>query len=142
MESASDREGRILIMTDSELNILLVEDHADTIHAMTRLLTSVGYQVQPAACAREALDLARHLPFDLIISDLALPDGSGLDVMRQINEMRPTRGIAISGYDDADHVEQSRQAGFAAHLTKPTDLPCLLAAIQSVTHRHAPDNPN
>jgi CheY-like chemotaxis protein len=114
------------------LSILVVDDQADVLRAMNRLLTSLGYEVQSAVCVQDALELARSNPFDLLISDLGLPDGTGLDLMRQVNLLRPTKGIAVSGRGEPRDVRDCEDAGFTAHLTKPTDLPRLLATIQQV----------
>jgi CheY-like chemotaxis protein len=117
------------------LSILVVDDEADTLRAMNRLLSSLGYQVHSAACVQDAMELARNNPFDLLISDLGLPDGTGLDLMRQVNSLRPTKGIAVSGRSEPRDIHDCQEAGFAAHLTKPTDLPRLLATIQQVSER-------
>jgi CheY-like chemotaxis protein len=114
------------------LSILVVEDNHDTLRAMNRLLSSLGYEVRLAACVQDAMELARMNSFDLLISDLGLPDGTGLDLMRQINQLRPTKGIAVSGHGEPSDLRDCKDAGFAAHLTKPTDLPRLLATIQQV----------
>jgi CheY-like chemotaxis protein len=71
--------------------------------------------------------------FDLIISDLGLPDGSGLDVMRQLRDRYKGRAIALTGYGMESDIAASYEAGFAEHLTKPVDLAALEAAIQRVT---------
>ena len=72
-------------------------------------------------------------PFDLLISDLGLPDGTGLDLMRQIREKHAITGICLSGYGMDQDIIQSREAGFVEHLIKPVDLPRLKSAIESVT---------
>jgi CheY-like chemotaxis protein len=78
----------------------------------------------------EATDAARDHTFDLVISDLGLPDGSGADVMRRLRDRpHPPRGIAVSGYGTEADKQLTREAGFDAHLTKPikvTDLELLL----------------
>jgi CheY-like chemotaxis protein len=71
--------------------------------------------------------------FDLIISDIGLPDGSGYDVMRHMLARRPTNGIAVSGYGMAADLLRARDAGFAAHLTKPINLEQLELTIKHVT---------
>jgi DNA-binding response OmpR family regulator len=67
---------------------------------------------------------------DLVISDLGLPDGSGLDLMRQLSTQHSLRGIALSGYGTEKDIRASREAGFALHLTKPVDLERLRAALR------------
>ena len=68
----------------------------------------------------------------MVISDLGLPDGSGLDVMRHLSARGPVKGIALSGYGREDDVRRAREAGFASHLTKPVDFPGLEDEIRRV----------
>jgi PAS domain S-box-containing protein len=111
------------------LKILLVEDHESTRRVMRRLLTARSHDVTTASCVAEAIQAADGQRFDLIISDLGLPDGMGYDIMNRVRQRYGTCGIAISGYGmDAD-IERSRNAGFIEHLTKPVDMPTLEAAI-------------
>lgn len=102
--------------------ILLVEDHADTRRLMSTLLERSGHQVTAADSVSSALATARQGEFDLVISDIGLPDGSGLEMMRRLLEERPIKGIALSGYGMESDIQQSMSAGFAEHLTKPVDL--------------------
>jgi signal transduction histidine kinase len=113
--------------------ILLVEDHTDTARAMTTLLNRRGYDVRRAANMAEALKEANNRKFDVLVSDIGLPDGSGLELMRQLLEKGPVKGIALSGFGMEEDVNRSRQAGFSEHLTKPIDFKQLEAAIARVT---------
>lgn len=117
------------------LMILVVDDHIDTVRALNHLLSTLGHQVRCATSVQGALELARTHPFDLVISDLGLPDGTGFDVIRQMNLLRPTKGIAVTGRDEPNDVRDCENAGFSAYLTKPTDLPRLLATIQQVARK-------
>jgi len=113
----------------SSLRILLVDDHPDTCAALERLLTLRGHSVVAAHSMRTALAAAARDSFDLLISDVGLPDGNGMDLLRYLRAMRPIRGIAISGFGmDAD-INKSLEAGFAEHLVKPVKLEKLEAAI-------------
>ncbi|MGH7129946.1 MAG: hybrid sensor histidine kinase/response regulator, partial [Planctomycetaceae bacterium] len=114
------------------LRILLVDDHEDTLQMMASLLGLYGHEVQTAANVRDALDLADRDPFDLLISDIGLPDGSGLDIIRQVRRTRGIKGIALSGFGMEEDLRRSREAGFDRHLTKPVDLHTLEEAIQQV----------
>jgi PAS domain S-box-containing protein len=118
------------------LKILLVEDHADTAEAMADLLSLNGHQVSTAGSVAEALTLAAGADgaFDFVISDLGLPDGSGLDLMRELSARHGLRGIALSGYGMEEDVRQSLEAGFLKHLTKPVNLPVLQATLREVAH--------
>jgi len=118
------------------LRILLVEDHADTAEAMTDLLSLLGYQVTVAGTVAKGLATAGAERFDLLVSDLGLPDGSGLDLMRELARRngngKGLPGIALSGYGMEEDVRQSLAAGFRKHLTKPVTLQQLEAAIREV----------
>ena len=113
--------------------ILLVEDDRATLKVMTRLLGKAPYVVKTANTFASALAIATSEDFDLIISDIGLPDGSGLELMRQIRDRYAARGIALSGYGMEEDIRRSREAGFLAHLTKPVDFQKLQVAIQQVT---------
>ncbi|HKV06856.1 MAG TPA: ATP-binding protein [Thermoanaerobaculia bacterium] len=116
---------------DSPLRILLVEDHVDTAEAMAELLRAVGHQVETASSVAQALAVARDPQgFDLVLSDLGLPDGNGLELMRELSARYGFRGIALSGYGMEEDVRQSLAAGFQAHLTKPVNVEALKAAIR------------
>jgi CheY-like chemotaxis protein len=111
--------------------ILLVEDHADTLKVMARLLRNAGHAVATAGTVKEALDAANgEQAFDLLISDIGLPDGSGLDVMRELAPRGGTAGIALSGFGTEEDVRRSIEAGFSEHLTKPVNLAQLEAMIR------------
>ena len=111
------------------LNVLLVEDHEPTLRVMERLLRRIGHRVTGVTSVASATAAARQDGFDLLISDLGLPDGSGLDVMRQLRDRYEGRAIALTGYGMDSDVAASREAGFAVHLTKPVDVAALQAAI-------------
>lgn len=116
------------------LHILLVEDHVDTAEAMTDLLSLAGNRVTMAGTVADALTAASAADggFDLVLSDLGLPDGSGVDLMRELSRCYGLKGIALSGYGMDEDVRQSLEAGFQKHLTKPVNLQRLEAAIRQV----------
>jgi CheY-like chemotaxis protein len=110
--------------------ILLVDDHTDTLWSMKRLLSRCGYEVLTAGSCAEALRHAcQHGP-DVIISDIGLPDGSGLELLRELRRHTTAPAIALSGYGMEADVAQTREAGFTTHLTKPVDFPHLLEVVQ------------
>jgi len=116
------------------LRILLVEDQADTARAMQRLLALDGHEVQWAADVAAALRLTAAHKFDLLLSDLGLPDGSGLDLMRLLREKGSTLpGIVLSGYGQDEDLTRSREAGFSAHLIKPLNRQMIRDAICAQT---------
>ena len=115
------------------LRILLVEDHDPTSRVLSLLLRQMNHQVTAAPTVADALRQAEKSQFDLLISDLGLPDGTGLDLMRQLREKYRITGIALSGYGMDQDIADSREAGFVEHLIKPVDLPRLKSVIESVT---------
>ena len=115
-----------------ELRILLVEDHEDTLRVMARLLRSFGHDVKTATTVKSALALSEGEAFDLLVSDIGLPDGSGLDIMRQVKAQRRLKGIALSGFGQDEDFRRSREAGFEQHLTKPVNFQQLQQVIQRV----------
>ncbi len=117
----------------SPLRLLIVEDHADTRSALKTLLTLEGFTVTTADDVATALKLAQTETFDILISDLGLPDASGYDLMAQMQDIQPLRGIAMSGYGMEEDIRESLTAGFSEHLVKPLKLPQLLAAIQRLS---------
>jgi signal transduction histidine kinase/CheY-like chemotaxis protein len=109
--------------TAANLRVLLVEDHPDTLKALRRYLASVGFAVTPAATVQDALNLLDAQSFDILVSDIDLPDGTGHDVMRHIKHRRlEVSGIALTGFGTEYDIKTSQDAGFAAHLTKPVDV--------------------
>ncbi|HEX2642412.1 MAG TPA: ATP-binding protein [Thermoanaerobaculia bacterium] len=111
-------------------SLLIVEDHADTAEVLARLLQSSGYEVETAGSVAEALKTAAAVPFDLLISDIGLPDASGLELMRQVRDRFGIPGIALSGYGMEEDIRKSQEAGFLDHIVKPVNVDQLKAAIQ------------
>jgi PAS domain S-box-containing protein len=128
---ASVPEPRAEAKAGSPLRLLLIEDHADTAEAMADLLRALGHEVTVAGSVGAALGAAEAQGgrFDLVVSDLGLPDGSGLDLMRELSGRYGLKGIALSGYGMEEDVQRSREAGFSKHMTKPVDLQAFKAAI-------------
>jgi HAMP domain-containing protein/signal transduction histidine kinase len=112
------------------MRILLVEDHEDSNRSLTNLLRRRGYHVQSALNFQSALDLGTKHEFDVLISDLALPDGNGIDLMQTLQSTRPLLGIALTGFGMEDDIRKCREAGFQHHLVKPIDLNKLDLLIQ------------
>jgi PAS domain S-box-containing protein len=111
------------------LTILLVEDHAPTLRILSRLLTQLGHRVTGVSTAAAATSAASQDRYDMLICDLGLPDGSGLDVMRRLRDRYAGRAVALTGYGMDSDVAASLQAGFSVHLTKPVDLQRLQSTI-------------
>ena len=112
--------------------ILFVEDDAMTARIMAKLLRQNGYLVTTANSVTGALEIPPD-DYDMVVSDIGLPDGSGLDLMRSIQSRHDVPGIALTGYGMEDDIRKSREAGFTAHLTKPLDFAKLDAMIRKVS---------
>ena len=112
------------------VKILLVDDHHDTCAALEKLLARRGHLVAVTHDIRSAMEAAVRNKFDLLISDIALPDGTGLELMMQLRAISKIPGIAISGFGHNGAIERSLQAGFSEHLIKPIKLDKLEAAIE------------
>jgi signal transduction histidine kinase len=113
--------------------ILLVEDNGDTAVTMKMLLEAYGYEVETAGDVRQALQAIDSANFDLLISDLGLPDRSGIELMQELRQRRHTlKGIALSGYGQEEDMRRSKEAGFAVHLIKPIDADLLMETIGSI----------
>jgi CheY-like chemotaxis protein len=115
------------------ISVLVADDHEDSLSALATLLRISGYTVLAARTLSEASALASGQHCDLLVGDIQFPDGSGLDLMRDLRARYGLKGIAISGYTAAPDVEAALQAGFIRHLPKPIMFPDLLAAVRELT---------
>ena len=114
------------------LRILLVDDHRDTCAAFDRLLTLRGHNVVATNDVQSALKATEQNHFDMLISDVGLPDGTGSELMKRLRMSSNIRGIAISGFGMNGDIQRSLEAGFSEHLVKPIKLENLEAAIERV----------
>ena len=122
------------------LRLLLVEDHDSTLRALVRLLQRDGHHVTAATSIASALTAAAQATFDLVISDLGLPDGRGTQLMENLRSSYGLRGIALSGYGMQEDITRSQDAGFVAHLVKPVAISDLRRALVDISRTmSAPD---
>lgn len=122
------------------LRVLLVEDHLDTAMVIARSLRKRVQGVCVAHEAGEALRLCERESFDVMVSDIGLPDSSGYALMREVTSRFGVAGIAMSGYGMPEDLARSREAGFVEHLVKPIRMQQLMAALQRVAgSRSTPD---
>jgi len=114
--------------------ILLVDDHEDTCTGMRMILERRGYRVETAHDVESALARADDYPFELLISDLGLPDRTGFDLMKELKLRRGDtfRGVALSGFGMESDIEKSMEAGFEEHLIKPVNLERLSEILRHV----------
>lgn len=114
------------------LRLLLVDDHADTRHILSRLLGKCGHEVSTADSGQSALKLMETEQFDALISDIGLPDTSGYELVREAKRRQPVQGIALSGFGMEEDVRRSLEAGFDYHLTKPVEFQDLRSLLQKI----------
>ena len=120
------REGR---------SALVVDDVADVTEMLAVVLTHAGYSVVTAASAPAALNAARDRQFDVIISDIGMPEMNGYQLAREIRLLpgyETVPMVAVTGYSMFDDKERSTKAGFTAHMTKPIDPRALLDLIDQL----------
>ncbi len=115
--------------------ILLVEDDPATLALLGRLLGRQGHLVEQASDCASAVAKAKSSGFDLLVSDIQLPDGTGHELLGRLNAIRPVRAIALTGFGMDHDIRQASESGFDAHLTKPIEFTQLLAAIDRVMAR-------
>jgi signal transduction histidine kinase/CheY-like chemotaxis protein len=121
------------VVLPRSLHVLLVDDNTDTLRTMRKLLVFRGMQVTTATRIEEALDAVSKASFDLIISDIGLPDGSGCDLIEKVRKSQTMPAIALSGYGMETDVKRSLAAGFTAHLVKPVSFEELESVISKLT---------
>jgi signal transduction histidine kinase len=116
----------------ANLSILLVEDHEPTRSALMGLLVRRQHAVTAVGSAREARQVSTDKKFDLVLSDIGLPDDNGYTLMAELRDKHGLQGIALTGYGMEHDIEKSRNAGFILHLTKPVHVAELERALHAV----------
>jgi CheY-like chemotaxis protein len=159
--SIPSRESPLRSPSDSAIppqRILLTEDNKSTALVMTRFLKKLGHDVKTAYCIKEgkeisrkflivAMEIAANHKFDLVVSDVGLPDGSGFDLMKSLSsiyglrgnalgkELRIILGVCVTGYGMEDDIKQSKECGFDIHIVKPVELQALQSALAFVVRQ-------
>ncbi|WP_027796431.1 hybrid sensor histidine kinase/response regulator [Paraburkholderia acidipaludis] len=123
------------------LDILLIEDHEDTAEVMSQLIRGLGHEVAVADSVANALALASRNRFDLVLSDIGLPDGTGIDFIHAFRKQSAAPAIALTGFGTDDDVRRCLEAGFTAHLTKPVNFEHLERLIEQAAVVRAADRP-
>jgi len=119
--------------TRTRRSALVVDDVADVTEMLAVVLSHAGYNVVTAASAPAALNAARERQFDVIISDIGMPDMNGYQLAREVRQLPGYESVpmvAVTGYSMFDDKERSTNAGFNAHMTKPIDPRALLELIE------------
>ncbi len=117
----------------SSLTFFVVENHQDTLDALTMFLQAQGHTVESALDMQSALAKADTLKFDVLISDIGLPDGDGWELLKQLRGQMPgIKAIAMSGYGMRSDLDRSKAAGYGAHIIKPFGPADLETAVKKV----------
>ena len=114
------------------LRILIVEDHSDTLHALSNLLQHFGHEISVAHNAESARRIIHSKNLDVVLADIALPDGTGYDVIAEAKKNQPVKAVALSGFGAPADIKRGREAGFDFHLTKPVDFHELRAVLGEI----------
>ena len=119
------------------MKILLVDDNPDSLRALAMSLSTLGYNVRPANSLRSALAAAEEEGYDLIVSDLELGDGTGIDLLNSLGTRRSVPAIALTGYGSEEDRKMCLDAGFEMHIVKPVQTRQLNEAIRSIIQKQS-----
>ena len=128
LDAMSDFAERVAVGSEGQqkapksLRILVVEDHCDTLQALSRLLTHFGHEISVADGAEAALKIIDSKEFDVVLSDIGLPDGSGYDLISEAKRRRSIKAVALTGFGTDEDIRRGKAAGFDFHLVKPVDF--------------------
>jgi len=112
---------------------LVVDDVSDVTEMLSVLMTHAGYEVSTASSAQQAIDLAREHHFDVVISDIGMPEMNGYELAQTIRSLEGYEDVpmvAVTGYSMFDDRDRSLTAGFNEHVTKPIDPRAFLDLIE------------
>lgn len=112
--------------------VLLVEDHLEMREILESLLEAFDYEVTVTTTVASAVELAGKERFQVAVCDIRLPDGSGLDLIRELRDRYDLPAIVLSAYADERNRRRSEEAGAAAHLAKGTSMDAIHETIQRI----------
>ena len=117
--------------------VLVVEDEPDALDVVAMVLREAGAQVVPAATAGAALASMKAAPFDLVVSDISLPEMDGYTLAGKLRELAESHGthprlVAFTGHTTASDRSRAQAAGFDAHIAKPVDPVALVSLVKSL----------
>jgi CheY-like chemotaxis protein len=116
------------------LRILVVEDHADTLRAFWPACSIISAIERGLPIPRRVLlQFLQSNSFDVILSDIVLPDGSGYDIVSQAKQKQAVKAVALSGFDGEEDIRRGKEAGFDFHLSKPVDFHELRTILDQVS---------
>src|SRR5437016_12156410 len=104
----NDERTRDSYNSGRRLRILVVEDHSDTLQALSRLLSHFGHEISLADGAQNALNILGSKEFDVVLCDIALPDGNGYDVIAEAKRRRPVKAVALTGFSATEDIQRGK----------------------------------
>lgn len=122
------------------LRILVVDDHEPTLAVLKRLLRLEGHLVKTTAASRYALEIARGESFDIVMTDIGLPEMDGCALLAELRAIQPMKAIALTGFGMPDEVVAVNEAGFDDVLVKPISFETLIRSVEQVTKGDGPAN--
>jgi DNA-binding response OmpR family regulator len=135
MTSSTSQAGAATAPGHRAMRILLVEDHVDTREGLRRVLERSGHHVKGAGTCADALVLAAEMSagrLDIIIGDVGLPDGDGVELMRTIMSRHACRAVALTGWGDDADLRRYAAAGIDRSCVKPVDVAVLLQVLEAL----------
>ena len=122
---------------DTIAKILVVDDEAAIVETLKEVLEYESYAVQTSTCASDALKLLENEDFDVVISDIKMPDVDGLELLGKIREIRDVPVIMVTGHGDIETAVTSLKSGAFDFITKPLDLNRLLISVRHARERQS-----
>jgi PAS domain S-box-containing protein len=116
----------------ASLHVLIVDDHAETLRVLSALLRKRGHLVSTADSSQGALTILKGEQFDVLISDIGLPDGNGFDLIREAKKLQSLKAVALSGFGMEEDLRVGKEAGFDYHLTKPVEFQKLEGVLREI----------
>jgi PAS domain S-box-containing protein len=116
----------------ASLQVLIVDDHAETLRVLSALLRKRGHVVSTADSSQGALTILDNVKFDVLISDIGLPDGNGYELIREAKKRQSLKGVALSGFGMEEDLRVGKEAGFDYHLTKPIEFQKLEGVLREI----------
>lgn len=132
--------GAVDLNVFAQTNFLIVDDSEDTIGMLQELLKVAGANVMTATNGADALRIAAENEFDVILSDISMPEMDGFEFLQRLRKIEGRRDVpvvAITGFGRSDDIARARAAGFYSHLTKPLNLEVLTAVLQQISKEKA-----
>ena len=112
------------------MRVLLVDDHLDGLEITAKLLRLEGFEVVTAGCCKDAMSLARQTHMDLVVTDLGLPDGTGMQLLADLKQIYPIEGVAMTAHSEGSYLDGATRGGFVRFLFKPFVFSDLLGAVR------------